>query len=481
MKPLVKILLIEDDEDDALLAREYLSEIETYQFLITWEPDLANAKKAMLQGDHDIFLIDYRLGSENGLELISFVQGNDVFTPAIVLTGQGDMEVDRVASRMGAADYLVKAELSSSVLERTIRYALSHATIVKELNEKEKKYRLLFERSVDPIFLATRNFKLMDGNHSFLKFFGYSLGELSSVALENIFLQASDFENFKSVLKTTEQVKDLEVTLLTKSSEPKVCFLNGVFIPHESEEFCCYQCIVHDLTMRKQAEQDMLVAERLALTGKIARTMAHEVRNPLTNLNLAFDQLKSELPIDNEAVKLYGDIIERNVHRIELLVGEMLDSSRPKELRLQLHAVHDILDSTIELAIDRIKLRHVSLRKNYQADLPRILVDKEKICIALLNIIINGLEAMQPEQGVLTIAASLHDHIITIQISDNGKGIAPENMKRLFDPFFTGKQSGMGLGLTSTKNILNSHSASIEVTSAINKGTSFYIHFTLAN
>ena len=108
MKPVVKILLIEDDEDDALLTREYLEEIDTYKFVITWEPNLANAKKAMLEGGHDIFLVDYRLGSENGLELIEFTYRKGVLTPSIVLTGQGDLEIDLSASRMGASDYLVK-------------------------------------------------------------------------------------------------------------------------------------------------------------------------------------------------------------------------------------------------------------------------------------------------------------------------------------------------------------------------------------
>jgi PAS domain S-box-containing protein len=480
VKPVIRILLIEDDEDDALLTREYLEEIDTYKFEVTWEPNLSKAKKAMLGGDYGIFLVDYRLGSESGLQLIEFAHSKGVLTPAIVLTGQGDLEIDLIASRMGAADYLVKSELNSSILERTIRYALSQAQIIKELNEKEKKYRLLFERSIDPIFLATEKFAIMDVNYSFLKFFGYSPAEASNITLESIFANPEDFEHFKLVLKEVEQIKDFEVTLIAKSGEKKVCFLNCVFIPDQASEFCCYQGIVHDLTMRKQAEQDMLIAERLSLTGKIARTIAHEVRNPLTNLNLALDQLRSEMPEGNESVKLYGEIIERNAHRIEQLVGEMLNSSRPKELHLELYPIHEILDTTLDLAIDRIKLRQIKLVKRYASDMPRILVDIEKIKIAILNIVINGVEAMEPEKGVLTVTSSLKGNILTIEISDNGKGISPVDIKKLFDPFFTDKQSGMGLGLTSTKNILNSHNAEIEVTSQMGAGTTFLLHFKLA-
>jgi PAS domain S-box-containing protein len=385
--------------------------------------------------------------------------------------------VDIDASRSGAADYLIKAELNASILERSIRYALSHAKIIRELDEKEKKYRLLFEHSIDPIFLANQKFRLLDVNNSFLTYLGYPDSDASGITLEKIFYNDGDFDYFKSTLMESEQIRDFEVTLRTKLGDKKVCLINCVFIPDQSDEFCCYQGILHDLTLRKQAELDMLIAERLSLTGKIARTMAHEVRNPLTNLNLALDQLKSEMPQANESVKLYSDIIERNANRIEQLVGEMLSSSRPKELFLKPSALTEVLNDTIELAIDRIKLNQIKLNKNYAQNLPFILADKEKIQIALLNIIINATEAVKPGVGMITIEAFLRDQKAFVEISDNGRGIGPADIKKLFDPFFTGKQSGMGLGLTSTKNILDSHHAKIEVRSEPGKGTSFSIQF----
>ncbi len=287
----IKVLLIEDDEDDVLLIREYLAEVKNFDFEVSWEPDSLLARKRMLEGGHDIFLIDYRLGSENGLDLIKFIQDKGVLTPAIILTGQGDLKVDIDASSYGASDYLVKTELNPSMLERSIRYALSQSKIVRELDEKEKKYRTLFERSIDPIFLATDKLMLMDVNNSFLRFSGYSNVEGASMTINSIFAHVEDYDYFRKTLKEKEQIRDFEVFLVTKSGEKKACLLNCVFIPDQVSEFCCYQGIIHDLTLRKQAENDMLIAERLSLTGKIARTIAHEVRNPLTNLNLALDQL----------------------------------------------------------------------------------------------------------------------------------------------------------------------------------------------
>ena len=289
----------------------------------------------------------------------------------------------------------------------------------------------------------------------------------------------NEYSKFYATLKEIEQVRDFDASLVNKNGAKKGCLVNCVFIPDQLSEFCCYQGIIHDQTMRKKAERDMLIAERLSMTGKIARTIAHEVRNPLTNLTLAFDQLKEEISSQNADVKLYSEIIERNANRIEQLISEMLNSSKPRELNLELAPITEILDQTLALSFDRINLNQIKLEKNFPRELPRILLDREKIKIALLNIIINGLEAMQPGTGVLKVSAELRNGSVVALISDNGKGIAPEDIEKLFDPFYTDKPGGMGLGLTSTKNILNSHNAEVEVMSVIGEGTTFCISFKL--
>jgi PAS domain S-box-containing protein len=479
MKPTIKVLLVEDDEDDVILAQEYLSGIDTFDFDVVWEPSITSARRRALTGTFDLYLIDYHLGGENGLDLVRFLHDNKILAPSIILTGQNSLNVDIDASRSGASDYLVKDSLTSSLLERSIRYALSQAKIIRVLDEKERKYRSLFERSIDPILLATRGLKLTDANDAFVKMFGYTTSEVYGMGLESLFNDPNEFVRYKASLSETELIKDFEVLLVTRNGEIKESLLNCVYIPHPSSELCCFQCIVHDLTMRKHAEKDLLIAERLSLTGKLARTIAHEVRNPLTNLSLALDQLRRELPDNSESGTLYADIIERNSNRIEQLVGEMLKSSKPRELNLQLSAVAQIVDDTLKLAIDRINLNQVKLQVEVERHLPKILVDPEKIQIALLNVIVNATEAMTTDKGKLLIRATRKDQMITVSVEDNGKGIAREDLGKLFDPFFTAKQSGMGLGLTSTKNILNSHCALIDVESEPGKGTTVNIRFRL--
>lgn len=476
-KQLVKVLLIEDDEDDVLLTREYLAESASFRFEVEWEPVTERAMEKMVDGTYDVFLIDYRLDRHTGIDIIKFAQDNGVNRPCILLTGQGDLRVDLDATRYGAADYLVKTELNASILERSIRYALSQARVIRELDEKEKRYRSLFERSIDPIFLSNDKLDLVDVNSAFIKFFKITKEDADHKNARIIFAEESDYEFFRKTLEAAGQVRDFEVPLLDSEGKRKVCLVNCVFT--SDQESCCYQAIVHDQTMRKKAEKDMLIAERLSMTGKIARTIAHEVRNPLTNLNLALEQLKDEMPVGNEAAVLFADIIERNADRIEQLITEMLDSSRPKELKLELTPVADVLEETIALTVDRLNLNRMKLEKKFDNDLPRILVDREKIKIAFLNIVINAVEAMQPGKGLLKIVTARKDDQLVVSISDNGKGIPPDEIEKLFDPFFTGKQGGMGLGLTSSKNILNSHNASIEVTSVIAGGTHFHIYFKL--
>ncbi len=356
---------------------------------------------------------------------------------------------------------------------------LIQARVIRKLDEKEKRYRTLFERSVDPIFLTTGKLIFISVNHSFFDFTGYTAIEGSSFSLQNIFFNTKDYQHFEAKLKADGQVRDFEVPLLTRFGEKKYCLLNCIFISDPVEANCCYQGIIHDLTLRKQAENEMLIAERLSLTGKIARTIAHEVRNPLTNINLALDQLRSEFPVENNSAMLYSDIIERNAGRIEELMGEMLNTSKPKKLNLALISIQTVLLDTIKMAQDRINLNQIQLILKSEHHLPRLLADQGKMEIAFLNIIMNAIEAMTPGAGVLTIHTAHKDDLITVSISDNGKGIATEDIKRLFDPFFTGKQNGMGLGLTSTKNILNSHNAQIEVKSEVGRGTCFSILFKL--
>src|SRR6185437_1926127 len=142
-------------------------------------------------------------------------------------------------------------------------------------------------------------------------------------------------------------------------------------------------------------------------------------------------------------------------------------------------SINEILDATVELARDRIELNHIKVIKNYDAKLCPISVDIEKIKIAFLNIIVNAVEAMG-ENGVLEISTSKKNEKCIVQIADNGVGMSKSDMDRLFEPYFTTKEKGNGLGLANTQNIILGHKGSISAESEPGKGTVFTISFIIS-
>ena len=213
-------------------------------------------------------------------------------------------------------------------------------------------------------------------------------------------------------------------------------------------------------------------SEKFAATGRISRTIAHEVRNPLTNINLATEQLKNEIEVTEDADMLF-QMIARNSNRINQLISNLLDSTRVSEINFVKSSVNEVLDNSLEFALDRIDLKQIKVTKNYDKNISSILVDVEKIKIAFLNIIVNAIEAMD-ENGMLNITTKTSNDKCIVKISDNGRGLSKEDASRLFEPYFTTKEKGTGLGLTNTQNIILAHHAKINVESEIGKGNHFY-------
>lgn len=214
--------------------------------------------------------------------------------------------------------------------------------------------------------------------------------------------------------------------------------------------------------------------EKYVVTGRIARVMAHEVRNPLTNINLACEQLRAE--VETEDSEIFFTMIKRNSERINQLVSDLLATTRA-ELSFSEASINDILDGSLELAADRIKLNQIQVIKNYDSHICKLPVDIEKIKIAFLNIIVNAVEAME-ENGKLEISTETQDGKCVIKISDTGKGMRQSEVDRLFEPYFTTKEKGNGLGLANSQNIIIGHKGSITAESEYGKGTSFTITFS---
>jgi signal transduction histidine kinase len=170
-------------------------------------------------------------------------------------------------------------------------------------------------------------------------------------------------------------------------------------------------------------------------------------------------------------------IIQRNSTRINQIISELLNLASPAELVFEKHSLREVLDESLARASDRIKLHQIQVQKKYPETDIFIPADKAKLLIAFTNILINAVEAMEPGKGNLSIVLGSTEQDYFVAIKDNGRGIPREYLSRLFDPFFTLKKNGMGLGLTASFSIIQSHKAKLHVESVENQGTIFRISF----
>lgn len=474
----IRVLLVEDDEDDYILTRSHMNAPENRNLRLDWVEGYDEALERITANEYDVYLIDYRLGEQTGIELIQEAADLGCQAPMILLTGQDDQSIDYSAMAIGASDYLVKGRIDAQLLGRSVRYALRQAESLAKSVEQEKKYRSLFERSFDAIFVADSHMRFRDVNPAVEKLLGYSRDELLRVNPARLFDRLDSLRQLRFSVREFNQIKDFETTIVSKEGRKRICLISVWAVEDAAGKPVWYQGIVRDITEQKKAQQELIIAEKLTMTGKLARSIAHEVRNPLTNLSLALDQLRDELADRQEETQLYTDIIGRNVERISTLITDMLNSSKPRELDRKPQSLNDVVRDTLGFVNDRIKLKQMKLTTNFSTDDCTAPLDLEQVRMALTNILINAVEAMEPGQGELRIDTyCLDDTQVCVIIRDNGSGIAPENIQRLFDPFFTGKQSGMGLGLTATQNIVTSHRGHIEVDSEMGQGTTFKITF----
>lgn len=469
----IRLLIVEDDEDDYFLLISSLKNT-SFNKSIVWAESFSKAKEILKQQPIDLVVVDYRLGVHTGLELVSYINENYPFTPTILMTGLQALAIDEQALKSGVYDYLVKGQYTSEDIDRSIRYAIEKANVLKSLKESENKFKNLFENSVEYVFIVDHEMNVIDANKAALKLFEYEnkeriLGEnISDYFHPRVF----DSEPFKN------PTMEIEITVPEKNKKC-YCILNLSVVDADKKN---YQLVFHDITERRLNEQKEKLLEKQTLTGKVARVIAHEIKNPLTNIHLSLAELRMILNDKDSSEKPddFLDIIDRNSKRINILIEDLLNATRFDTINLADFFVHDLIGEALQHVGDRAKLKEITIEKNIQPDV-LIKGDKEKLSIALLNILVNAIEAINSDNGKLNITASANNQNVNITITDNGKGIAQQDIHRLFEPFFTSKHGGTGLGLTATHTIISKHDGNIKVSSELNKGTSFLITLPLKN
>lgn len=231
--------------------------------------------------------------------------------------------------------------------------------------------------------------------------------------------------------------------------------------------------MVEALKVKAKMEQRLVQAERLSAIGNLAAGVAHEIGNPLNAVKLTISHLKDIFgarELDEESFNKYADTIIKEVNRLDMIVRDFLMFSKDRELMLRPYRLDRLVQETVRLVEKDASRRGVAMTADIQPMEREVLVDPQLLKSAILNIVINAMDASNGK-GTIKVCAGNSGDECTIQVIDQGEGIPEEILERIFDPYFSTKSSGTGLGLSLTKTIIEKHNGEITIESVAGEGT----------
>lgn len=237
-----------------------------------------------------------------------------------------------------------------------------------------------------------------------------------------------------------------------------------------------FNFMVEKLRENRALEERLREAEHLSGLGQLSRDIAHEIRNPLNFINLSIeyigDKFKPEDSAKNEKFDQLIIGIKQEIQRLNKLVNDFLDYSRHIKLNRKQVRVGDLLDDVMALIWAKAEADKIEVIKDYHSEI-KINVDPDLFKSCIMNIIANAFHAMgsSGRESVLNIRSEVNDNIFSLSIKDNGNGVSAENLLRIFEPFFSTKQDGLGIGLPMTKRVIEEHNGRIEFNSVEGEGS----------
>lgn len=267
---------------------------------------------------------------------------------------------------------------------------------------------------------------------------------------------------------------------------PENRFLNFYLAPingqvESQEEHLGYVMLIHDITESKKAHEENLESEKLNALTFLAAGVAHEIGNPLTSLDIHLQLLGRKInKLEGEEKEDLSKLLrtsQQEIKRLDNILKQFLHALRPQGSMREKLQLHNVLRETLETLEAELIERDIKINLELTEQLPLIDLDAGQIQQALYNLIRNAAQAVTPKDGQVTIKTKFTDNEVIVSISDNGKGISPEHMGALFEPFRTTKKSGSGLGLLIVRRIVRDHGGEMEIDSEENKGTTVNLYF----
>ncbi|AMM97102.1 ATP-binding protein [Bacillus pumilus] len=360
--------------------------------------------------------------------------------------------------------------------------------LVSDLNTREKEAHELTERLnritdnlQEIVFETNEKGEIIFLNQAWTQMTGYDIDECLGTMYNQYFDQEERVvQHLLSVIKEHKDAGRVELQLLHKEGKKVWGDVHYKLYFDEHHQFTGGIGTVADITKQKQAKLELersnqqlqMQAQKLAVAGQIAAGIAHEVRNPLTSVNGFLQLMKTQYPERTD----YFDIIFSEIKRIDFVLSELLVLAKPQSVHFQEVQLHELLEQVITLLKTNAVLSNIDLKQPFKRqDAGAILADANQMKQLFINLIKNAIEAM-PEGGSIYISTEkvLNEWKITIQ--DEGKGMSEEDIQKIYDPFFSTKKEGTGLGLTICATILKDHQGRMDVSSELGKGTAFHIY-----
>jgi len=281
----------------------------------------------------------------------------------------------------------------------------------------------------------------------------------------------------KHTIEKKRITRDVETEFRTISGEEKILIIGTSCLFDEEKKFKGAVALIHDITELKKYEEEAKRAERLSAMGNLAAGVAHEIRNPLNAISITAQRLKSEFvpQKDQEEYASFTRIILDEIKRLDNIINQFLSLAKTQKLNLVSTDMSKFLNEVVHLAEIEANQKVIQVTREID-NLPEIRIDPEELKKALLNIMLNGIQAT-PSRGKLSVRSYLNglQRNIIITIKDSGAGIPKEKLSKIFQPYFSTKEKGTGLGLSLAYRIISDHKGKIEVKSEVGKGTIFTI------